>query len=101
MDKEIEKLYRNNRKVYLTTDEIYNVIYRLERVLIRKRDDRVSILVAILREMIRKDGRNFDTIVYKMLDMLHLELDAEMEAWKEKVKNFERGEIPEKDNLPF
>ena len=48
-----------------------------------------------------KDGRNFDTIVYKMLDMLHLELDAEMEAWKEKVKNFERGEIPEKDNLPF
>lgn len=101
MDKETEKLYRNNRKVYLTTDEIYNVIYRLERVLIRKRDDRVSILVAILREMIRKDGRNFDTIVYKMLDMLHLELDAEMEAWKEKVKNFERGEIPEKDNLPF
>ena len=98
---ETEKLYRNNRKVYLTTDEIYNVIYRLERVLIRKRDDRVSILVAILREMIRKDGRNFDTIVYKMLDMLHLELDAEMEAWKEKVKNFERGEIPEKDNLPF
>ena len=101
MDKETEKLYRNNRKVYLTTDDIYNVIYRLERVLIRKRDDRVSILVAILREMIRKDGRNFDTIVYKMLDMLHLELDAEMEAWKEKVKNFERGEIPEKDNLPF
>ena len=101
MDKETEKLYRNNRKVYLTTDEIYNVIYRLERVLIRKRDDRVSILVAILREMIRKDGRNFDTIVYKILDMLHLELDAEMEAWKEKVKNFERGEIPEKDNLPF
>ena len=101
MDKETEKLYRNNRKVYLTTDEIYNKIYRLERVLIRKRDDRVSILVAILREMIRKDGRNFDTIVYKMLDMLHLELDAEMEAWKEKVKNFERGEIPEKDNLPF
>lgn len=101
MDKETEKLYRNNRKIYLTTDEIYNVIYRLERVLIRKRDDRVSILVAILREMIRKDGRNFDTIVYKMLDMLHLELDAEMEAWKEKVKNFERGEIPEKDNLPF
>lgn len=101
MDKETEKLYRNNRKVYLTTDEIYNVIYRLERVLIRKRDDRVSILVAILREMIRKDGRNFDTIVYKMLDMLHLELDAEMEAWKEKVKNFERGEIPEKNNLPF
>ena len=101
MDKETEKLYRNNRKVYLTTDEIYNEIYRLERVLIRKRDDRVSILVAILREMIRKDGRNFDTIVYKMLDMLHLELDAEMEAWKEKVKNFERGEIPEKDNLPF
>ena len=101
MDKETEKLYRNNRKVYLTTDEIHNVIYRLERVLIRKRDDRVSILVAILREMIRKDGRNFDTIVYKMLDMLHLELDAEMEAWKEKVKNFERGEIPEKDNLPF
>ena len=101
MDKETEKLYRNNRKVYLTTDEIYNKIYRLERVLIRKREDRVSILVAILREMIRKDGRNFDTIVYKMLDMLHLELDAEMEAWKEKVKNFERGEIPEKDNLPF
>ena len=101
MDKETEKLYRNNRRVYLTTDEIYNVIYRLERVLIRKRDDRVSILVAILREMIRKDGRNFDTIVYKMLDMLHLELDAEMEAWKEKVKNFERGEIPEKNNLPF
>ena len=101
MDKETEKLYRNNRKIYLTTDEIYNVIYRLERVLIRKRDDRVSILVAILREMIRKDGRNFDTIVYKMLDMLHLELDAEMETWKEKVKNFERGEIPEKDNLPF
>ena len=101
MDKETEKLYRNNRKVYLTTDEIYNVIYRLERVLIRKRDDRVSILVAILREMIRKDGRNFDTIVYKMLDMLHLELDAEMEAWKEKVKKIERGEIPEKDNLPF
>ena len=101
MDKKIEQLYRNNRKVYLTTDEIYNEIYRLERVLIRKREDRVSILVAILREMIRKDGRNFDTIVYKMLDMLHLELDAEMEAWKEKVKNFERGEIPEKDNLPF
>ena len=101
MDKETEKLYRNNRKVYLTTDEIYHEIYRLERVLIRKREDRVSILVAILREMIRKDGRNFDTIVYMMLDMLHLELDAEMEAWKEKVKNFERGEIPEKDNLPF
>ncbi len=84
MNKETENLYRNNRKIYLSTDEIYNKIYRLERVLIR-RDDRVGILFSIMREMIRKDGRNFDTIVYKLLDMLHLELEGEAEALKEEV----------------